>query len=1686
MADLLTHILAHRSEDSPDKEAFIFLEDGEDVKFSISYKSLWSKVLSNASGLFDLGVHQKTVLLMYPPGIEYIEAFLSCLTAGAIAVPIYPPRSSKHTDRLKFILEDTGATTILTDLKQKEKLRGFDSSSVAECDVLCLSDLIPNEAFDYRKYQHEDAIAFLQYTSGSTGDPKGVIVTNGNLIANEEQIQNAIVQDQNSVIVSWLPMYHDMGLIGNILFNIYIGSKCVFFAPVHFLQSPIRWLRAITEYKATLTGAPNFAFDLLNKLDIEDEKINMSSVEVFFNGAEKVRFDTLDEFSKKYSKYNLNPKVIYPCYGLAEATLMIAGPNKFSAVNTIRTSLEKVKANKLEQIATGEIVLVSSGKVRDKVEIKILDENGEECTQNEIGTIFISGPNVSQGYWNSRGKELIQEIGGQTFINTGDHGTIVENDLYITGRSKEIIIKNGVNYYPYDLERLVSNSSINLAENGCAVVSFDDGNSENLIVIAEIKRSHYRTYEEALVYQYINEALSREYGFVADDIVLISPMSIPKTSSGKIQRTECLRLYENDELSTLSCWSNYLRESQISEPSVFIPIEEASNDKFAYLKQEVNGTLGIRDELSLSTVLCDIGLDSILLMRFSSIIEKAFNVQLNLNFLFGHFTTQELILEIEQQRDKTLETQEFEKKISTNAEALWLANENGLGRNKVGFAFKIVGENSFNRLNSALTQALLSLEWKKTNFTFDHGSVQRIEREGELFEELYFDTISNFQDKCERLLNEETKLEEDPLIHLLVAYDNSTNTTHVQLITHHIVSDGISLAILFNRWLCALKGEPIEKSAVNRIKTNSYEQKVLNNDEFVEKALSLFNKTVGSHSVNELQTTGNSSELKNHYRSFSWNKSKVLSVAKNLETSLFNLTLFLYQYALSYLNSCEHICTVTPFGNRVTGDSADQFDYLVNLMYLRSSFESNLSIRKSIQELNEQFRETLQYQSIDYAHLLREAKLPNDKIESLGLYYFAYQSFGQFKDFQKLFESNDQVILKIENGVNLMNSTQPKLKGNFKMELELFECANSISGALKFESSHFSEAFGMAVINIMNELLVQIEAGHEFLNELELSVSNLYKINQHSLKGNTKYIPENHFLELFKKSVDQFPERSAIVQNDKVISYKELDELSDQIAKSLVNTHGVKRDDCILISSEFNFQELAILIGIMKAGGVYVPVNEFSPKKRIEAIARDAKANYLIGNLELDSCSSLNPNELFNSKIEGEFTSDWSKTAYLIYTSGTSGLPKGVEINQIGLVNLCYSMKDVYAIKPSDRVLQFASLSFDMSVEETFPYWSSGATVVMRESNTIERLSGFIDICAKNQVSILNLPTSFWEETSEIDQFPKSIRIVAVGGEKMNDSAAINWLNKRGDNIQLFNAYGPTEYTVNATIKELNQTNKSVSVGTPILNTEVVIVNSHNQPLPQGVVGELVLKGKGLANGYINRTSYSGSAFIEMGGDKAYCTGDLAYINNERELVILGRKDSQVKVRGYRVEISAIKGLIEEQKNVVRSAVILKDGRLIAFVKVSNQDFDMDQSERELRERLPVYAIPSQMIILDEIPLTLHGKVDTSRLEMLMSQQNQELIQPKSQLEVELIKIWKAILCVDDIGVMNNFFELGGHSIKAIKLLSVVETELDKKVRLKILYENPTIRGLANYIETVDWIHSKLDSSGEKQDEILI
>ncbi len=644
----LVDILRYRGKYQPNQLAYTFLADGEIETDFLTYGTLLKSAEAIAVELQSRILPGDRALLLYPSGLEFISAFFGCLLAGVVAIPVNLPKKNQKMKRVASILENAQTKVILSTQSQIPALAShLESENVTYLATDTLNEE-KNSQFQIIEISR-DTLAFLQYTSGSTGDPKGVMVSHENILTNLEDQDLGAKHDKDSIIVTWLPAFHDMGLLYGILFPVYKGIPCYMMPPIAFLQRPIRWLQVISKYGGTHTAAPNFAYqrcvDKITEEQIKD--LDLTKWQAAFNGAESVKIATLKRFAQKFTSCGFKFPNFCPAYGLAEATLKVTTVSKNQLIQVCQVEKEALSQNRI--VITDKLdnsqILVSCGQTEIDTDIAIVNpETQQRCQANEVGEIWVKGKTVAQGYWQrpeatqETFQVTIADTGESPYLRTGDLGFLYQGQLYITGRLKDVIIIRGGNYYPQDIEQSVIESHPDLLADCSAAFTVEVEGKEELVIVQEVARTAIRRLNEVEVIEKICQAVFEDFELSVYAIALIKPASIPKTSSGKIQRRLCRQQFLNNQLKLVDNWINPTVEKNITDSQDQEKILESSTVSSDNITAtEIQSWLVTYfckkmkkkpQDFSIKTPLGNYGLDSVMGIELIEELEKWLNIEI--------------------------------------------------------------------------------------------------------------------------------------------------------------------------------------------------------------------------------------------------------------------------------------------------------------------------------------------------------------------------------------------------------------------------------------------------------------------------------------------------------------------------------------------------------------------------------------------------------------------------------------------------------------------------------------------------------------------------------------------------------------------------------------------------------------------------------------------------------------------------------------------------------------------------------------------------------------------------------------------------------------------------------------------------------------------------------------------------
>jgi amino acid adenylation domain-containing protein len=1706
-------------------EAFTFLADGENVEESWTYSDLDCQSRAIATQLQVLKLTGKRALLLYPPGLDYLAAFFGCLYAGVVAVPAYPPRNHRNTPRILAILKDAEAAVILTtsgiSSKVQNLLQGkFDTNNI---HWLTTDNLEPGiEANWQEPVINTDTLAFLQYTSGSTGTPKGVMLSHGNLLHNAEVTRQYMEHTAKSKFITWLPAYHDMGLIGGILQPLYSGFPCVMMSPASFLQRPYRWLKAISDYRGTTSGAPNFAYQLcVDKITPEQRQtLDLSSWDVAFNGAEPIRQETLERFAETFAECGFRPEAFYPCYGMAEATLMVSGSVKSALIRNKslqKTALECNHVNDYHNNAENGIQIVSCGRVVPQQQIVIANADTlTRCTAKEIGEIWVSGPSIGHGYWN-RPEETsqtfnayLQDTGEGPFLRTGDLGFLDDGELFVTGRAKDLIIIRGRNLYPQDIELTSERSHKMLRAGSVAAFAVAVEKEEQLVVVQELEFRAKPNIEE--VTTAIRKAITEEHEVQVYAVVLIKAGTISKTSSGKIQRRGTKARFLEGNLEVVG--SSILEINQTTEPETILTrsdlLKTAPEQRQlllnSHLQKLVARVLRVKPEqIDIQQPLSGLGLDSLKVFEVKNRIEVDFQVVISIAEFFDGAGIAELTNQILEQIHNNVnhlylpiykvDKNTNQHPLTFTQQQLWFIHQlqPGTATYNIPVAVHIPGSLNFSALINSLNAVIQRHEILRTSFTLVNGEpVQKV------VEIVNFDLPEIDLQHLEQQ-QKETEIKRLSLEIAQTAFDLETTPlltakllklhpekSLLLLTLHHLVGDGFSINILVKelsliyQLLCISQPADLSEMPL-QYSDFVYWQRQYLQDEVLGQNLAYWQqKLSGDLPVLQLPTDHPRPPIqtfKGARQKFVIPKSlteEIKQLSKGEDATLFMTLLGAFQTLLYRYTGEDDIIVGSPIANRNRTELEQLIGCFVNTLVLRSNLGGNPSFKELLARVKKTAIEAYTHQDLPFEKLV-EALQPNRDLSYNPL-------------FQVMFVLQNQAIDQIWKTEELETQTS-----KFDILLSMIENEGELIGTLEYNTDLFNADTISRMIGNFQTLLEGIRKNaNQSISELPILTS----VERQTLlvEWNNTQVEYPQFAcihKLFAVQVEKTPDAVAVVFNNLKLTYQELNQKANQLAHYLQQI-GVKPDTLVGICMERSLEMVIGILGIMKAGGAYLPLDPSYPQERLEFMLTDAQLSFLLVQPHLGKQLPPHQAQVINvdknwekfdnfSELNPESNVQLENTAYVIYTSGSTGQPKGAINTHQGLCNRLLWMQETYQLTSTDKVIQKTPFSFDVSVWEFFWPLLTGATLVVAKPGGHQDVNYLVECIQQQQITTLHFVPSMLQvflDALEVENC-QSLKRVICSGEALSSELQTRFF-ERLPKVELHNLYGPTEAAIDVTFWQCQPSNNEnvVPIGRPIANTQIYILDQQLQPVPIGVAGELYIGGLGLAKGYWQRAELTNERFIASPfetGKRLYKTGDLARYRGDGTIEFLGRIDHQIKLRGFRIELGEIEAVLGQNPKVKETVVIVredipKNPRLVAYV-IPHADHKISGYELRdyLQDKLPDYMIPSAFVELKTFPLTPNGKINRHVLpvpDVKRADLKQAYEAPNSQFERVIAQIWLEKLALQKIGVNDNFFDLGGNSLLMAQVNHRLREIIDCDISIVEMFQNPTIKSLAKYINS--------------------
>lgn len=1614
----LSVLFEEQVEKTPNETALVFGEK------TLTYKELNERSNSLAYILRNNGIGRNDIIgIMVNRSLEMIISILAVLKAGAAYIPIDPEYPQ---DRVEYMLENSNAKMLLTFENLKNKVK-YSNKIFVELK----NEIYNSNKTNLQNINKPEDLAYLIYTSGSTGKPKGVMLKHKSLSNLANYCNNYVEYLKN-------PKYRAIVSVTTVSFDIFIFETLI------SLQKGLKLVIA-NEEEQTI---PRLLNNLIEKNNVEIIQTTPSRMQLLVNNIKDIpnisnlKFITLAGEQLPIALVNELKKIssptIYNGYGPSETTV-------FSS---------------LTDITNHDFITI--GKPLNNTRVYILNSSLNICPIGIPGEIYITGDGVGKGYINNTEltkKSYLTNIGKaigcekDVFYKTGDLGYYLPNgEIVCLGRCDNQVKIRGLRIELEEIENEILNYE-NIDATVVVKKTIESAKREN----HEFLCAYYISSKEINLDMLRNKLLAKLPKYMVPQY-FIRLEEFPYTPNGKIDRKKL----------PMPC-------IETKNKNIVLPRNKEDETLLEILKEILNV-----ENISIEDSFFELGGDSLAAINLCTKVYSEFNVQIFVKEILENAVIKELSDLIQAKITRTdlnkitkAKNSEFYPVSSAQKRTYYASNVSGENSTLYNICGGLILSKKldFSKLKNAFNKLIERQPALRTYFEVEGEEVvQKIQDKIDFNLEVEENYDGDIKQKFDEFLKP-FDLSKAPLLQAKVL--NLADEKAILMINmHHIISDGMSLSILVNE-LCKLyNGESLEELKIDYKDYSVWEENNLKSGEFSDAETYWKSQFEGEIPLLNMPT-----KTRPAVQSFEGNKvygviekeyvDKINQLAKATGTTPYMIMLACYYILLSKYTSQSDIVVGTPIVNRSMSELYNVVGMFVNSLPLRMKIDKTTAFKDFLNEVKSICLESYKYQSYPFDELVKSLNLTRDTSRNpLFDTMFTYQNNG---------------YKKVNFGEIEAKYYIPKTDiSKFDLSLEIVPDEDVLNLSFEYATKLFDDVFIRNLqnhyINIVKEILSNEYIKIEDISIISIEEKNkiLYEFNNTKLE----YAKEKTIAKLFEEQVRRTPQNIAVVFGKQQLTYKELNEKANSLA-CFLRSEGVEKNDIIGIMLNRSIDIFISILAVLKAGGAYLPIDPTYPKSRITYMIEDSNVKKVLTEncikerfYDLDKSILINVN---SSKIYSYPTDNLKdiKTpddlAYLIYTSGSTGKPKGVMVTEKNVNNFIQGTTKVIEFK--DTIVSVTTMCFDIFALESLLPLTNGLKIVVanEEEQNIPKLLN--ELCIKNDVKMLQTTPArmslLLSDPTSLD-YIKNLSVIMLGGEPFPYKLLQEL--KELTNAKIYNMYGPTETTVWSSIKDLSTIN-SITIGTPIANTKMYILDKSLNVLPIGVPGDLYIAGDGVSRGYLGREKLTQEKFVENKYEEneiMYNTGDMAKWLPNGEIDCLGRSDSQVKLRGLRIELGEIEKQIVSFHGIDNSAVCIKkdqsDREFLCGYFVSKLRISISELKNYLSKFLPNYMIPSFLIQLESFKYTPNGKVDKNSLPSPNIKEKEVIIAPETETEIKLLKIWEELLGVSPISIDENFFNIGGDSILALKMqIELLNNEIN--VSYADIFKYNTIKELALRID---------------------
>jgi amino acid adenylation domain-containing protein len=1648
---------------TPETIAVVFEEQ------SLTYSELNERANQLAHHLQILGVKPEVLVgICVERSLEMVVGLLGILKAGGAYVPLDP---SYPSERLSYMLADAEIDVLLTQQSLVNSLPSIPTQ------IMCLdsdwSIIATQSQENPPPLVRPENLAYVIYTSGSTGQPKGVLVAHQSLVERSLTMSTKYHLTCADRVLQFAALSFDVAL-EEIIPTWFTGATLVL-GKSSILNSMTDWVEFIEHQRLSVVNLPAAFWQEW----VASQQGVPSCLRLVIAGSEAVQWSKLIEWQQQ-----VHERVeFYNAYGVTEATItaIVYQPERGLGLGA---------------------GIVPIGKPVANTQVYILDSNLNPVPIGVAGELHIGGEGLARGYLNQ--PELTKEkfISNPFDFNksarlykTGDLARYLpDGNIEFVGRIDSQVKIRGFRIELGEIETALSSHP--QIQQSIALVTEDSQNNKRLV-------AYLVSQDENLTSAQLREYLQQQLPTYMVPSTFVILESLPLTPNGKVDRKALLAIESGKEIS-----QEYIAPSTAAEQIIANIFSEVLTVK----------------SVSLNDDFFELGGHSLLATQLVSRLRQAFEVEIPLASIFSSPTVSQLEQKIREIRSKgqglslsavqPRPTDIQEIPLSFAQERLWFINqlEGDAATYNMPAAFRLNGELNMVAFEQALTTIIHRHEALRTSFIEVAGTAQQVIHVKANLQPLLVDLRHLPKDEQEKTIKEQLSqaeiqpfdLKQAPLLRVCI-WQLSEQEFVCLVNMHHIVSDGWStgiiiqeLAALYSAY-CEGAESPLPELAIQYADFAIWQRQWLQGEVLEQQVEYWKSNLEGAPDLLQLPTDRPRPSIQT-YRGTTYNcnlspqlTEKVQALSRQRGSTLFITLLAGFSTLMYRYSGQSDIVIGSPIANRNQQEIESLIGFFVNTLVLRTKVDEQISFEQLLTQVKSNTLKAYKHQDTPFERIV-EALQPERSLSHSPL-------------FQVMFDVQNTPMGELElPGLTLNEVAQISTVAKFDLSLSVTESPDGLTCGWEYNTDLFD---GQTIERMAKHFEILLIGVTENPNLPISTLTILTASEQQQLlvdwnDTQVEYPREQCIHQLFEAQVNKTPEAIAIVCGDEQLTYQELNTRANQLAHHL-QTLGIKPEVPVGVCVSRSIEMMVGIIGVLKAGGAYVPLDPTYPAERLAYMLTDSQLLVL---LTQDSLRANLPNHTAQVVC---LDTDWPTIAqhsgnncvsavsptnlvYIIYTSGSTGKPKGTMIQHQSLVSYTTTTIREYGMQPTDKVLQFCSISFDVAAEEIYPCLSNGGALVLRNDEMLGSIANFLDTCRAWGITMLSLPTAYWHEIvaalgTQGVTMPEAMRLVIIAGERARPEQLVKWQKYCVGRPRLINTYGVTESTIISTIGELTYELPSaeVSVGKVIDNTQIYLLDKCLQPVPIMIPGEMYLGGLLLARGYFNRPDLTAEKFIPHPfstepGARIYKTGDLARYREDGSIECLGRIDQQVKIRGFRVELGEVESAISKYPQVTQVTVIDREDipgnkQLVAYiVPQPSQDISNTELRTFLKEQLPSHMIPAAFVCLNEFPFTPNGKIDRKALPApdFAQLQSEEYVAPRNEAEEQLSIIWQEVLGVERVGVHDIFFELGGHSLLATQVMSRIRQTFEVEVPLRKLFEFNTIDTLATQIQSYQANNSKL------------